>query len=279
MRYIWDLYPEYRKRMNPVVRAVFSLAAHYIRLWDYASAARVDYFVANSHFVSSRIRKLYGRESTVIYPPVDAAMGSLQSSTGDYYLAAGRMVDYKRFDLAVLACTQLGRHLKVIGSGPELKRLRRKAGPTVEFLSAPSDHDLRNYMAQCRALLFPGEEDFGIVPVEAQSCGRPVIAYASGGVLETVRGLFPGEALSQESTGVFFTEQTPAHLADAILRFEAVESDFDHEAIRRHSFDFDRPRFKMQFSQFIADVLHDFQDRRLPSRTEEQAKPVAEAHE
>jgi glycosyltransferase involved in cell wall biosynthesis len=279
MRYIWDLYPEYRKGMNPVVRAVFSLTAHYIRLWDYASAARVDYFVANSRFVSSRIRKLYGRESTVIYPPVDAAMGTPQDSTGDYYLAVGRMVDYKRFDLAVLACTQLGRHLKVIGSGPELKRLRRMAGPTVEFLSAPSDHDLRNHMAHCRALLFPGEEDFGMVPVEAQSCGRPVIAYASGGALETVRGLFPGETLSQESTGVFFSEQTPAYLADAILRFEALESDFDHEAIREHSLQFDRPRFKMQFSEFIAGVMHDFQDRRLPSRTEEQAKPVAEALE
>ena len=279
MRYIWDLYPRYRRSMNPVVGAIFSLTAHYLRLWDYASAARVDHFVANSHFVSSRIKKFYGRESAVIYPPVDAAAGSLLYSKGDYYLAVGRLVDYKRFDLAVLACTQLGRHLKVIGSGPELKRLRRIAGPTIEFLSAVSDEDLRKYMAHCRALLFPGEEDFGIVPVEVQSCGRPVIAYASGGVLETVRGVFPGEPLSRESTGIFFGEQTPSYLADAILRFEALESDFDHEAIRKHSLDFDRTRFKMQFSEFIATVLHDFQNRRLPCGTEAQAKSVAEAHE
>jgi glycosyltransferase involved in cell wall biosynthesis len=279
MRYIWDMYPRYRKEMNPIVGAIFSLAAHYMRLWDFASAGRVDHFVANSRYVSSRISKLYRRESVVIYPPVDTFAGNLQDSTGEYYLAAGRMVDYKRFDLAVRACTQLRRQLKVIGDGPELRRLRRMAGPTVEFLSAPGDHELRNYMTRCRALLFPGEEDFGIVPVEVQSCGRPVIAYGTGGVLETVRGLFPGETLHPEATGVFFTEQTPSDLVDAILRFEALEPDFHREAIREHALKFDRSRFKTEFSAFITEALRQFRSTRLPPWNDEPAKADAKAQE
>ena len=261
MRYIWGMYPQYRRGMNPLVGTVFSLAAHYMRLWDYASAGRVDYFVANSQFVASRIRKYYGRESRVIYPPVETSAGSIGTAPGDYYLAVGRLVDYKRFDLAVRACTELGRRLKVIGDGPQLRAIRRMAGPKIEFLGKVSDSVLRENLAGCRALLFPGEEDFGIVPVEAQSFGRPVIGLASGGVLETVRGAFPGQANVENPTGVFFKQPSLPSLVEAICYFESIESEFSSQAIREHSLQFDSAIFKQRIADFMRFALKDFNDR------------------
>lgn len=261
MRYIWEMYPQYRRSMNPLVGGIFALAAHYLRLWDQATAARVDYFVANSSFIASRIRKCYRRESVVIHPPVDTDAGHIDASPGDYYLAIGRLVDYKRFDLAVSACTQLGRRLKVIGDGPQYKALRRMAGPTVEFLGRTGDRELRAALAGSRALLFPGEEDFGIVPVEAQSFGRPVIAYASGGVLETVRGDRPGMPPVEEPTGVFFASQTTAGCVEAILAFEAQESRFSPRAIREHALQFDKAVFKRRIEEFVQFALEGFNRR------------------
>ncbi len=261
MRYIWDMYPEYRIGMGRLVGSIFSLTAHYMRLWDYASSGRVDYFVANSRFTASRIWKCYRRESVVIYPPVEAASTKLSDKPGEYYLAIGRMVDYKRFDLAVAACTKLGRRLKIIGGGPREKSLRRMAGPTVEFLGRVSDGELRENLAGCRALLFPGEEDFGIVPVEAQSFGKPVIAYASGGVLESVRGIFPGETGVENPAGVFFTDQSLSGLTKAILEFEAMEHEFRPQAIREHSLQFDSAIFRRRLSEFVAFALEDFKVR------------------
>ena len=262
MRYIWDMYPEYRRAMGFLAGTVFSLTAHYIRLWDQASANRVDYFVANSGFVASRIRKHYGRESTVIHPPVDVSAGKISGQEGGaYYIAIGRLVEYKRFDLAIAACTQLRRQLKIIGPGPQEKALRRIAGPTVEFLGRVSDAELRENLAGCRALLFPGEEDFGIVPVEAQSFGKPVVAYASGGVLETVRGIFPNEAELENPTGVFFREKSLSDLTKAILEFEAMEPEFRPEVIREHSQQFDSAIFKRRISEFIASAVTDFRTR------------------
>jgi len=261
MRYIWDMCPEYRRGMGRLVGPIFSLAAHYMRLWDYASAGRVDYFVANSHFIASRIRKYYRRESTVIHPPVDAATAEVSEKPGEYYLAIGRMVDYKRFELAVGACTMLGRRLRVIGSGPQSKALQRMAGPTVEFLGMVSDAELRENLAGCRALLFPGEEDFGIVPVEAQSFGRPVIAYAAGGVLETVRGVLPDEAAMEDPTGLFFTEQSSTAMVEAILHFESMEAEFCPRMIREHSLQFDREIFKNKMADFIRFAVAEFRER------------------
>jgi len=261
MRYIWEMYPQYRRGMNPLVGAIFSLAAHYMRLWDYASARRVDYFVANSRFIASRIRKYYGRDSTVIYPPVETTAGNTNADPGDYYLTVGRLVDYKRFDLAVSACTELGRRLRVIGDGPQYKTLRRMAGPTVEFLGKVSDSELRENLAGCRALLFPGEEDFGIVPVEAQSFGRPVIAYASGGVLETVRGALPDKAAVENPTGVFFADQSSSSLVKAILHFESKQDEFCPQTIREHSLQFDGAIFKNRIADFIRFAVKDFKDR------------------
>ncbi len=261
MRYIWEMYPQYRRGMNPLVGAVFSLTAHYMRLWDYASAGRVDYFVANSRFIASRIRKYYGRDSIVIHPPVETAAGNTDTVPGDYYLAVGRLVDYKRFDLAVSACNELGRRLKVIGDGPQYKDLRKMAGKTVEFLGKVDDKELRAHLAGCRALIFPGEEDFGIVPVEAQSFGRPVIAYASGGALETVNGELPNGPAVDNPTGVFFTRQSSSSLVKAILHFESNEYQFRPPAIREHSLQFDSTLFKARFSDFVRSALKNFADR------------------
>jgi glycosyltransferase involved in cell wall biosynthesis len=241
--------------MGPVVGSIFALTAHYMRVWDYATAARVDHFVANSKFIASRIRKYYGRDSSVVYPPVETASGNIDTSPGDYYTIIGRLVDYKRFDLAIHACTHLGRRLTVIGDGPELKRLRRIAGPTVQFLGSVSDHELKANLAGARALLFPGEEDFGIVAVEAQSFGRPVIAYGSGGALETVRGDWEGKPRIDDPTGVFFNEQSPAKLAEAIVRFESEMSRFSPEKIREHALQFDTSVFKRRMEEFLSSTI------------------------
>jgi len=261
MRYIWDMYPEYRRAMGFVVGTVFSLTAHYMRLWDQASANRVDYFVANSRFIASRIRKCYGRESTVIHPPVDVSAGEISGQRGGYYIAVGRLVEYKRFDLAIAACTKLGRRLKIIGAGPHEKVLRQMAGPTVEFLGSIGDIELRQNLAESRALLFPGEEDFGIVPVEAQSFGKPVVAYGSGGVLETVRGIFPNDAELTNPTGIFFTERSLSGLTTAMLEFESMEQEFRPEIIREHSLQFDGAIFKRRISEFIAYAVGNFRSK------------------
>lgn len=258
MRYIWDMYHKYRSTMNPATRAIFSATAHYARQWDVSTAARVDYFAAISDYVAARVRKYYRRESDVIYPPVDVSTGYISGKTEDYYLVAGRLVPYKRADLAIEACNRLGRPLRVVGMGPEYKRLRRLAGPTVKFLGRLDEDSLRKTYARCRALLFPGEEDFGIVPVEAQSYGRPVIAYGRGGALETVAGLAPGGD-PQRASGTFFHEQSAEALGEAIVAFEKAEADFRPEFIRDHAQRFSLERFKEEFLRFAAARLDEFQ--------------------
>lgn len=255
MRYIWDMYPQYKRSMNPLVRTAFSLVAHYIRLWDLASAQRVDYFVANSRFIASRIRRLYGRESTVIHPPVEIAAGKRSAETGKSYLAVGRLVDYKRFDIAIQACTALGRQLTIVGDGPERKKLEAIAGPTIHFADRLSDELLNEQFRQSRALLFPGEEDFGMVPVEAQSFGRPVIAYGSGGALETVCSNLPGQPPVENPTGIFFFRQTSEDMQRAILEFEAKENEFSSDRIREHAQQFDRELFKNKMATFLRSAL------------------------
>jgi glycosyltransferase involved in cell wall biosynthesis len=235
--------------------------------------------VANSRFTASRIRKFYGRESVVIHPPVEASTANIVSEVGDYYLALGRLVDYKRFDLAVTACTKLGRPLRIIGGGPCEKSLRRMAGSTVEFLGQVGDDELREQLAGCRALLFPGEEDFGIVPVEAQSFGRPVIAYASGGVPETVRGILPGEVGVENPTGVFFTEQSLPGLTEAILNFESKEHEFRPQSIRDHSLQFDSAIFKRRIREFITFALEDFGVRNRTNNARAGDNAIVKLHE
>jgi glycosyltransferase involved in cell wall biosynthesis len=258
MRYVWDMYHDYRKTMNPLTRAAFSLTAHYARQWDVSTAARVDHFAAISDYVAARIRKYYRRESTVIFPPVDVSAGYISPMTDDYYLVVSRLVPYKRVDLAIKACNRLGRRLRVAGTGPEYKRLRKLAGPTIEFLGRVDEASLHEAYARCRALLFPAEEDFGIVPVEAQSFGRPVIAYGRGGSLETVIGL-PAGGDPEAATGIFFHQQNAESLGEAIVAFEKAESSFCSGFIRAHTQRFSRERFIEEFAKFTAVRVAEFQ--------------------
>ena len=256
MRYIWDMYHESRRSMNPLTRAIFSATAHYLRLWDFSTAARVDHFVANSRYIGARIRKCYRRESTVIHPPTDISAGYICSDISDYYLAVSRLVPYKRVDLAIAACNRLQRRLNIVGTGPEYKSLKRIAGPTIKFLGKLDERSLRENYAHCRALLFPGEEDFGLVPVEAQSHGRPVIAYGSGGALETITAESPDDDIAKCS-GLFFQSQTEDSLCRAISRFEEIESKFRPQFIRSTVERFGLPRFKTEFADFVLDKMEE----------------------
>jgi glycosyltransferase involved in cell wall biosynthesis len=258
MRYIWDLYHESRKSMNPVTRAIFSATAHYMRVWDFSTAARVDHFVANSRYIAARIRKCYRRESTVIHPPANWTAGYISQKIDDYYLVVSRLVPYKRVDLAIEACNQLHRKLRIVGTGSEYKRLRKMAGPTVEFIGQLDEHSLHESYANCRALLFPGEEDFGIVPVEAQVHGRPVIAYGRGGVLETIISECAEDGGAASSTGVFFQRPSAESLSEAIHRFERIERQFRPEFIRASVERFGLERFKGEFAAFTADKMEQF---------------------
>ena len=219
MRYLWDGFESYRAAMGGVTRAVFSATAGRVRRWDAAAAARVTHFVANSHYVADRIHRCYGRTAEVLHPPIDLhrALAVAEIRPEEHYLCAGRLVPYKRTELLIAACGQLGRRLRIAGTGPEEAKLRSVAteiGADVEFLGElPTDQLWAEY-ARCRALLFAADEDFGMVPLEAQACGRPVIAYGAGGSLETVRGTGPSP------TGCYFSEQTAGAAADAIRRWE-----------------------------------------------------------
>lgn len=263
MRYIWDMYPVYVGSMPLPVRIIFAITAHYIRMWDYATAGRVDSFVCNSHYIASRIRKFYRRQAEVIYPPVQVQSMHIHDKQEDFYLVVGRLVIYKRVDLAIEACNRLSRKLKIIGSGPEYKRLKRLAGPTIEFLGYVSEVEKHRMFSKCRALLFPGEEDFGIVPVEAQAHGRPVIAFGSGGALETVRGLESNSYGKSAPTGVFFSNQSAPALEDAIKRFEANEDSFDPELIREHALEFDASVFRKRMQEFLERKLFEHRNGAL----------------
>lgn len=174
--------------MGRLKKKLVNILLHYMRIWDVASSNRVDYFIANSNEVKKRIQKHYKRDAFVINPPVRCRLFNISDTDGDYYLVLSRLVAYKRFDLAVEACKSLNKKLVVIGDGPERENLEKLAAGSenIKFTGRLSDEEVKKYMAECKALIFPGEEDFGIVPVEAQSCGRPVIAYGKGGVLDSV---------------------------------------------------------------------------------------------
>lgn len=246
MRYLWDHYHSYRAASGFATRALMPILAPWLRTWDVNTSARVDRFVANSHHVAARIGKYYRRPATVVYPPVSVDDFSPSHERGDFYLCAGQLVPYKRVDLAVEAFTRLGKNLLVIGEGREMDRLKAKAGPTVKFLGRVPFHVLKEKLATCRALVFPGEEDFGIVPVEAMASGRPVIAYGKGGALETV---IPG------LSGVLFGEQTADALGGAIQRFEAMEREFSVDAIRVHASIFSERNFKTGIQAVIDEEM------------------------
>jgi len=221
-----------------------------LRRWDRRSSVRVDDFVAISHHVASRIHRCYGRSAEVIYPPVDVRRFDLADGDGgDFYLMVSALVPYKRIDLAIAAVARLGRRLLVVGSGPEERALRTVAAPGVEFLGWRSDAETADLYRRCRAVLFPGVEDFGIVPLEAMAAGRPVVAFAAGGALETV--VPPGG--SEPPTGLFFKAQTVDALVEALRRLESGAIAFDPKALRARAEAFDRPHFRERIAAFLRD--------------------------
>lgn len=249
IRYVWDFYYTYRANANPLVRAVMPGQMHKLRQWDKCAADRVDYFIANSRYIAQRIKKYYRRDSDVIYPCVHINQSPFVEKE-DFYLVVGRFTWYKRIDLAVAACTKLGRRLVVIGAGDEESRLRAIAGPTVEFKGGGlSDEEVRDYYLRAKAFLFPGEEDFGITPVEAQSAGTPVLAYGRGGACETVE---------DGRTGLLFHAQTVDSLAECIEKFEAEGVACTKEEIRAHSLSFSEERFEAQLRAYCARRVEDW---------------------
>jgi glycosyltransferase involved in cell wall biosynthesis len=253
MRYAWHMRDAYLvgRGSGLKTRATEQILG-LLREWDRRSAERVTHFVAISQTVRQRIAECYDRPSTVIYPPVDTDFYHPEPlAREDYYLAVSAFAPYKRLDLAIRACEKLGRLLVVIGSGQDEARLRTLAGPTVRFLGWQPDAVIRGHLQRCRALLFPGEEDFGIVPVEAMACGAPVVAYGRGGACETV--VPPGGR--REPTGVWFEEQTVESLADAMLRLEATLQDFAPNAARRQAQRFNGRRFAEEIFAYLEGVL------------------------
>lgn len=246
MRYAWEKRDEYLNGMGKLKKKLIKILLHYMRIWDYASSARVDYFIANSTEVQKRIKKHYKRDSIVINPPVRCNLFDISETDGDYYFIVSRLVGYKRFNLAVQACSQLGKKLVIIGDGPEKEKLMSLANENITFLGRQPDDVVKKYMSECKALLYPGEEDFGIVPVEAQACGRPVIAYGKGGVLDSV---------VPEKTGVFFKEQSVESLKEAILKFEKMS--FDKQEIRKHALKFDESVFREKIQKYIEELQNE----------------------
>lgn len=266
MRFAWN-YSDYIRgeKMARKARFFLPLALNYVRLWDEVSAGRVDAYIANSQVVARRIRKRYRRQATVINPPVDTKLYSPAAAGkhGDYFLLVSRMIPYKRLDVAIDAFTKLGLPLKVVGAGRQQAELRTRAGSNIHFLGKLPDAEVRKLYANCKAFIFPGQEDFGITPLEAQASGRPVIAYGAGGALETV---VPGV------TGEFFPCQTAEALADMVSSFN--ENDYDPAAIRQHAEGFDTEVFKRRIVDYVEQKLEDMkqsntsaQDRSWPSRS------------
>lgn len=253
VRYAWDVRDQYLDAMGFCRKRLISLFLDGLQEWDITTARRVNFFVANSRNTQQKIRRFYGRDSQVIYPPVDVERFTVSTQHDDYYLIVSGLVPYKRIDLAVQAFNQNGKRLIVAGSGPECKRLKKNAKRNVEFVENPDDQVVQLLYANCRAQIFPGEEDFGIVPVEAQACGKPVIAYGKGGALETVIGMDASD--HQAATGVFFYEQDPESLLSAIEQFEGKEEIFKPENCRLNAKRFDVNRYKTEMVECIEAVM------------------------
>lgn len=291
MRYIWDLQNQYLKEVGldrglrgVIVKAVFNR----IRKWDVSTSRTVDYFIANSDYIKNRIKRAYERNATVVYPPVDIENFQLSDKKENYFLAVSRMVPYKKVDLIVEAFSEMGLPLVVIGDGPDFQKVKKKAKKNIEFLGYLKGDNLGAYMQKARALIFAAEEDFGIVPVEAQACGTPVIAFGRGGVTETVipfqnteqrpvlneaegtqtcpeefdRGSL--EVRSRRNTdnlahtGIFFYEQTPEALINAVKKFMAIENKFNPYEIRKNAEKFNIERFRKEYGSFVNGRIEHF---------------------
>jgi glycosyltransferase involved in cell wall biosynthesis len=241
MRFAWNyhMYIE-QEPFSRLIRACLPYVIHRLRRWDVITANRVDHFIAISEEIRQRIRKYYRRESEIIHPPVDTGKFKVSEADGGYFLVISRLMPYKRIDIVIQAFNELGLRLRIVGNGRDKKRLQDMSGPTIEFLGRLSDDEMQRCLGECRALIFPGFEDFGLVPVEAMACGKPVIAFGAAGALETVL---------EDKTGSLFFEQTPEAVMDVVRRFDP--SRFDPYKLRRHAEQFDTSVFKERIASFV----------------------------
>tara|TARA_R110002050_G_scaffold122577_1_gene241177 strand:+ start:9457 stop:10617 length:1161 start_codon:yes stop_codon:yes gene_type:complete len=251
MRYAWNLYHEYLedKNLTKGIKGWYAKTILFkLRTWDFISSNRVDYFVANSEYIAKRIKKIYNRDATVIYPPVDVNSFKLEENKEDFYVAASRLVSYKKISMIVEAFNKMpDKKLKVIGDGPEMGKILKIANKNIEILGRKSQKDMIKTLQKAKALVFAADEDFGILPVEAQSCGTPVIAFNKGGLKETV---------IENVTGVFFEKQEVSHLVEAVNRFESMK--FDAKIIRKNSERFSKERFEKEFKEFVEKKIKEF---------------------
>jgi glycosyltransferase involved in cell wall biosynthesis len=242
MRYAWDDCQKYTSDFNfpNFIKRIVPFFMNYIRVWDRVSVERVDRIIANSNFVARRIKKYYKKDSIVIHPPVSVDNFSISEKVDDYFLIVGRMLAYKRIDIAIKAFNQMGLKLKIIGRGPELRRLKKLAGPTIEFLGRVPDEYITQYYSKCQAFIFPQEEDFGIVAIEAMASGRPIIAFRAGDIVEN---------MEENQVGIFFDKQTPEDIIQAVEKFKVKT--YDPFYIREQAKKFDKSIFKAKIREYI----------------------------
>ncbi len=248
-RYLWTDTHEYLEdlKYNRLIKAFLPRLIHHLRLWDKMSVDRVDHFIANSHTVKNRIQKYYRRDSEVIYPPVDVEKFKIANEIGDYFLAGGRLVPYKRFDLLIKVFNRLGYKLKIFGIGPELQKLKKIAKNNIEFLGLVTDEEKSELMSRAKAFLHPQVEDLGITPIESMAAGRPVIAYPVGGA---------GETVVHGETGIFFRDQTWESLLDTVMHFN--HENWDSPKIREHAEKFGVDNFKKYIREYVEDKYEEF---------------------
>ncbi len=257
IRYAWDLYHQYLKESGLDKGLKGKLAKyflHKIRMWDMSTVNRVDYYIANSHYIARRIKKVYGKESTVIYPPVDVEKFELCEQKEEFYMTASRMVPYKKIDMIVEAFSKTDKKLVVIGTGPDMEKIKAKAGKNIELLGYQSDEVMINMMQKAKAFIFAAEEDFGITPVEAQACGTPVICLGKGGTKETVIDIV---------SGVHFMEQSVESLLEAVEKFENNIDSFEPKKIRENALRFSKERFEKEIKEFVEEKYEVFKKERL----------------
>ena len=246
MRYIWDMYDDYVEEMPLYKKMPFAAVAKFLRKWDVENSKNVDFFMANSKFVAERIKRIYKRDAKVVYPPVDTDRFRVEDKKEDYYLFVGRLINaYKKVDLVVEAFNRLGKKLIIVGDGDDLEYLKSIANNNIEFKGWMGSNDVAEIMKKAKALILPSIEDFGIVSIEAQACGTPVIAYNKGGAAETVL---------DRKTGILFNSQTAEAIVEAVSEFESMSSVFDVDLIRKNSERFSKDRFKKEFRTFVSAV-------------------------
>ncbi len=255
MRYAWHMRDSYLNTLSSPQRMLAERVLNQLKNWDARASSRVTHFIANSKNTQNRIREAYNRDSIVIYPPVECSRFAVSNSDDGYYLVLSALVPYKRIDIAVKAFAATGQKLVIVGNGPELPRLKSMASANIFFVDNADDNEVVEYLKKCRAVIFPGEEDFGIVPLEAQACGKQVIAFGKGGALETIIGLDHAQAAKADATGIFFYEQTPEALRKSILLFEEVRDRFDPVRCRDNVLRFDRSIYQQSMRNYIQSVM------------------------